>query len=61
MSLQNRKTHEFALFAAKALFQRETEQNTVPYAKYMYAAENRYSISKGTSETREKIEQIGLI
>ena len=47
--------------AAKALFQRETEQNTVPYAKYMYGAENRCSISKGTSETRVKIEQIGLM
>ena len=61
MSLQDRKTQKSALSAAKALFQRETEQNTVPYAKYMYGAENRCSISNGTSETRVKIEQIGLM
>ena len=61
MNLQDRKTQKSALSAAKDLFLRETEQNIVPYAKYMYGAENRYSISKGTSETRVKIEQIGLI
>ena len=61
MSLQDRKIQKSALSAAKALFQRETEQNTVPYAKYMYGAENRCSISNGTSETRVKIEQIGLM
>ena len=48
MSLQDRKTQKSALSAAKALFQKETEQNTVPYAKERLSADKRLNISVNT-------------
>ena len=48
MSLQDRKTQKSVLSAAKALFQKETEQNTVLYAKERLSADKRLNISVNT-------------